>query len=691
MNTLTAIPLLSSLPAWLSVLALSSLKALLILGLAAGAAAALRNRSAALRHWVWCLALCGVLALPALTFLLPGWAPSLSGLGPTFLTNQSGQAVEAVTHGASPSLTSMTAAEESASSLEADAVLSSSQGSAASMPGWIPSLTRWALIAWGLGALLTFLYFSVGTLRAWWWRRHATAVTDPSLHQLNDELSRQLGLTRRVQLAWNERASMPVTWGIFQPCILLPCSAASWSSERKRAVLLHELAHVQRRDGLTQIIAQAACVVNWFNPLVWWSMRQLRIERERACDDRVLTSGFRASTYADHLLHIARSLRATPGTPFGVVSMAKPSQLEKRLLAILDPDQGREGVDRARSLLVAVLALALILPLAAMRPLPSSDALATPSAAAVFPLLPPARQPVPPSSPADVVRRTFDVQEGGTLQVRTDRGSIDVRSGEGNTVQVAVHREGSAADEFEVEMQKQGSDVRIRGSMPDRSGWGWGSDAEVRYEITVPRRYNLDVQTEGGSVTVGDLTGRVDAKTAGGSLNFSTIQGPVRGQTAGGSIQLERATGDVQFKTAGGSIALGDVDGSVMAKTAGGSISLGRVQGTAEVSTSGGSISVEEVGGTIRAKTSGGSIEAFIARQPQQGSSLKTSAGSITVELAEGVGVELDAETSSGRVVTDFTTDAEEEEQQSLEAAVNGGGPPLVLRTSAGDIRVLTE
>ena len=671
MDMLSSTPLLSSLPAWFSVLALSFLKALLILGLAAGAAAALRNRSASLRHWVWCLALCSVLALPVLTFLLPGWTPSLSGLAPALLTEQPGQAVETVTRLVSPTASPATPAGESASLLETYAAPTSSQGSAAISSGWIAPLARWGLIAWGLGALLTFLYFLAGTVRAWWWHRHATEVTDPSLQHPNDELSRQLGLARRVHLAWNERASMPVTWGIFRPCILFPCSAAAWSSQRKRAVLLHELAHVQRRDSLTQIIAQAACVVNWFNPLVWWSMRQLRIERERACDDKVLTSGFRASTYADLLLHIARSLRATPGTPFGAVSMAKRSQLETRLLAILDPDQGRESVNRTRSVAVAVVVLALILPLAAMRPLSSSDALDTPSAAVVFSTASPAQSPS--SAPADVVRRTFDVQEGGTLQVRTDRGSINVTSGQGSTVQVAVHREGSAAEELEVAFEKRGSDVHIRGSMPDRSGWGWGSNAEVRYEITVPRRYNADLQTKGGSVTVGDLTGSVDAKTAGGSLNFGAIRGTVRGQTSGGSIRLEGTTGDAQLKTAGGSI------------------SLGQVHGTAEVSTSGGSISVEEVGGTINAKTAGGSIETYIARQPQRASRLETSGGSVTVRMAEGIGVDLDAETSGGRVVTDFTSDEEEEQQQSLKTAVNGGGPPLVLRTSAGDIQVLTK
>jgi hypothetical protein len=133
-------------------------------------------------------------------------------------------------------------------------------------------------------------------------------------------------------------------------------------------VLLHELAHVQRHDCLTQAIAQVACALFWFHPAVWWAASRLQIERERACDDRVLAARTRASDYADHLLGMVRTLRAKRLSALGAVAFARPSSLEGRLLAVLDPLRDRRAVGRGLAVAAAFLAAVLVLPFAALEP-----------------------------------------------------------------------------------------------------------------------------------------------------------------------------------------------------------------------------------------------------------------------------------------------------------------------------------
>src|SRR6185503_13599152 len=115
----------------------------------------------------------------------------------------------------------------------------------------------------------------------------------------------QLGVRQPVRLERSAQATMPLTWGAWRPILLLPAEADNWSPARRRMVLLHELAHIRRWDWLTQMLAHAACAVYWFNPLVWLAARQMRIERERACDDLVLAAGAKASDYAEELLALS--------------------------------------------------------------------------------------------------------------------------------------------------------------------------------------------------------------------------------------------------------------------------------------------------------------------------------------------------------------------------------------------------
>jgi len=160
---------------------------------------------------------------------------------------------------------------------------------------------------------------------------------------------------------------MPVTCGLFSSAILLPEDADDWPDERRQVVLVHELAHVKRWDCMTQLFAQIACSVYWFNPLVWLATRQLRIERERACDDQVIDVGTKASEYAGHLLEMARAFRSSRCSSLAAVAIARRSELEGRLLAILDPALERRGLNRPAAISVCAIIVFMILPLATLR------------------------------------------------------------------------------------------------------------------------------------------------------------------------------------------------------------------------------------------------------------------------------------------------------------------------------------
>lgn len=280
----------------------------------------------------------------------------------------------------------------------------------------------------------------------------------------------------------------------------------------------------------------------------------------------------------------------------------------------------------------------------------------------------------------DTIKRSFDVGYGGRLTIDTDIGSIEVHTADSKKVEVEILMDGRyredlerLREEFDIDFKQTGDDVTVLMQNKRKSRWGnwWnnGNRWKVRFYVTVPRKYNLDMRTSGGGISVEDLEGDVYAKTSGGSLDFGNIKGRVEGKTSGGGIKI------------------GEVDGPVDAHTSGGSIHIDRARGDVVAKTSGGSIRVDEVFGTIQAGTSGGSVTARLSKQPTSDCRLTTSGGNVTVYMAKDINVSVDASTSGGRVYTDFpVTIRGEISKRKLRAKVNDGGPELYLRTSGGNI-----
>lgn len=347
-------------------------KSVILLAGAGAVVFLLRRAPAATRHLVWTLALAGLLALPVLERGMPHWTwPILparheTGLVPSLVPPSDALSLpEPIAPGrmfegaqARPALASATdnrsTEGERTAGLQWPPDSPSAPGSATLTGSSAQSFASWLMLAWLAGLAGTL----VVPLAGWLGRRQlalgAKPVGTAEWTRLLPKQGAWLRLSRSVTFLCSDRAVMPMTWGWLRPVVLLPAGAATWPLERLRDVLMHELAHVRRFDCLTQAIAQAACALYWFNPLAWLAARRMRIERERACDDLVLRAGTRPSDYAGHLLEIARDLREGRTAALAAVAMARPSQLEGRLLAILDPARRRGGLGRTS----AVLALA---------------------------------------------------------------------------------------------------------------------------------------------------------------------------------------------------------------------------------------------------------------------------------------------------------------------------------------------
>jgi hypothetical protein len=297
----------------------------------------------------------------------------------------------------------------------------------------------------------------------------------------------------------------------------------------------------------------------------------------------------------------------------------------------------------------------------------------------------------------ETLTKSFEVGSGGLLTVDSDLGSIEVRTGSANRVDIEINqavnerdreRAAEMARDVEITTSQSGNDVFIRARVPGRGWWNSHNRFRLDFRITVPRVYNVDLKTSGGGITVDDLQGEVRSRTSGGGLHFGQIQGPVHGRTSGGGIKLNGCVGDADLGTSGGGIEIGEVEGEVVASTSGGPIRISRARGSVRAATSGGGIQVQEVLGAIRAETSGGGISARITEQPDGDCHLKTSGGSVKVELAGQIAVDLDARTSGGRVRVDFPISRFDRDKSSARGEINGGGPALVLRTSGGGIDV---
>jgi len=331
--------------AWIAFFAGAALKSTAVLAAAWLVAVLLRRRSAAARHLVWTAASAALLALPFLSLALPALPVTMARvlLPPGVVFQATATASDKAT---------------------ASGVQHRTSASIPLQPRpWRPDWRLTLMLLWSAGSAVSFVRMAIAWAAIERIRRTSTPLLIADLAALTEPL----GLHDEVDVLETRPGSMPMSFGLLRPAVFLPAEAAEWDQERRHIVLLHELAHVRRGDFAAHLLARTALGLYWWNPLAWIAWREFLKEQERAADDLVLTAGAPAAEYAGHLLEIARTMQAAPAIGWAALAMARRSQLEGRLLAILDSGVNRKTPRRASAWVAALLAVAIVAPLAALR------------------------------------------------------------------------------------------------------------------------------------------------------------------------------------------------------------------------------------------------------------------------------------------------------------------------------------
>jgi hypothetical protein len=292
------------------------------------------------------------------------------------------------------------------------------------------------------------------------------------------------------------------------------------------------------------------------------------------------------------------------------------------------------------------------------------------------------------------LERTLALAPGGTFTLETDVGEVILvgDSTSGATVNLTSGRD-DFDQKYDLRFEEVAGGARVtvkrRGSW--LSGWfdgGWFGKG-TRFDVHVPMKTAVNVNTSGGGISVSKITGRVGVHTSGGGLQIETVEGDVNGSTSGGGVRMRDIKGNAVTNTSGGGIEISNVQGTLRASTSGGGIRIDGVTGDLHASTSGGGVTINDAGGRVEAHSSGGPVTARFVAGNNKGGVLSTSGGGVRAEVDPKVALSIDASSSGGGVTADLPITVQGKiSNDSLRGDLNGGGATLRLRSSGGGVRL---
>lgn len=273
--------------------------------------------------------------------------------------------------------------------------------------------------------------------------------------------------------------------------------------------------------------------------------------------------------------------------------------------------------------------------------------------------------------------RSLTMKPGGRLSVENFNGSIEIRGGEGDTVEISGTKYAPTQDlldALKIDIVSSADSVRIRTVRPvDRRG-----NLGARYIIQVPRKTVLD---------------RIESSN--GSIRVETIDGDARLRTSNGSVRLDRLKGAAEVQTSNGSIELVDHGGPAILRTSNGSIRADAIRGAFEATTSNSRIEARlvepEAHKPIKLTTSNGGINLTVDALNDNEIRASTSNSSISVRMPPSLNAKLVARTSNGSIQSDFDLNVQggKLSKHYVEGTLGSGGPLIDLATSNGAIRLV--
>lgn len=279
--------------------AASSLRVIILASIVAIVLAALRVRSAGVRHAAWTAVLAAMLLMPILPRIIPAIPIPLNVPGATDAMSweQPDEFRLRSPDGAVGAPLGLVQPPARGDASQSSAILPNKESAGGSLsPGADTRPTAgalWALLALGIyvaGLLFFLLRLLVGWVAMRRLVRGCTTCDGPSAGFS----------TGPVVVSESQHVAAPLTTGVFSRRIILPATWRTWSEEKLRAVLAHELEHVRRRDPLVALVAYINRAVFWFHPLAWWLERTLATCAEDACDGAAVRGGGAEEARGDH-------------------------------------------------------------------------------------------------------------------------------------------------------------------------------------------------------------------------------------------------------------------------------------------------------------------------------------------------------------------------------------------------------